>query len=564
MKILKKAAAVIIVAGIGYVLCFGGVTEKVTEKAADVIAAVYGVKKADAVNSEPVDIYVNHQKFSGEPAPNIFMTDRLVWLADAGTLSRIFDCEIERTDSGSVTVRKNDKSFVFTEDSPVVTTASGDRVYENAMLLEDDRVCLSVSAVSELFGGGFSWDEENHKIDVTLPEKVKDRLPASFDLREEGRIMPARSQGNLGTCWAFAALSAVESSLLPKYSETFAVDHMSMLNGFNISQNDGGDYNIALAYMSSWKGPVYETDDPYGDNVTDKNLKAVRHLQEAVNIAPKDYEKIKLMISEYGAVQSSFYSDIEVTNTDSEFYNAGTAGYFYAGTTPANHDVVIIGWDDHYPKENFNVQPEHDGAFICQNSWGQEFGDDGCFYISYEDTNIGMNNMVYTRVEPADNYENIYQSDELGWIGAIGYNEPYAYFANKYHAKTPEELKAAAFYATGPDTAYEIYVVDKDASKDNLDMMKFVKSGVIEDAGYYTIPFDRHITVSGDFAVIVKIMTKDAVHPVAIEYCGENGEFDADLDDGEGYISYNGKYWQSAEDSYACNLCLKAFTNTIR
>lgn len=56
-----------------------------------------------------------------------------------------------------------------------------------------------------------------------------------------------------------------------------------------------------------------------------------------------------------------------------------------------------------------------------------------------------MNNMVYTRVEPADNYDNIYQSDDLGWIGAIGYNEPFAYFANKYHADSAQALKACVF-----------------------------------------------------------------------------------------------------------------------
>lgn len=69
------------------------------------------------------------------------------------------------------------------------------------------------------------------------------------------------------------------------------------------------------------------------------------------------------------AVQSSFYSDIEVANADSEFYNAGTAGYFYSGSAKANHDVIIIGWDDNYPKENFHTPPKNDGAFICQNSW---------------------------------------------------------------------------------------------------------------------------------------------------------------------------------------------------
>ena len=52
---------------------------------------------------------------------------------------------------------------------------------------------------------------------------------------------------------------------------------------------------------------------------------------------------------------------------------------------------------------------------------------------------------MYTKVEDADNYDKIYQTDRLGWIGAIGYNEPEAYFANKYSADGIEALKAVSF-----------------------------------------------------------------------------------------------------------------------
>ena len=82
---------------------------------------------------------------------------------------------------------------------------------------------------------------------------------------------------------------------------------------------------------------------------------------------------------------------------------------------------MIIGWDDNYPKENFNLDIEGDGAFICKNSWGDEFGEDGCFYISYYDTYIGMHNVVYTRIDGPNNYDNIYQTDLCGWVGQLGY-----------------------------------------------------------------------------------------------------------------------------------------------
>lgn len=562
MKILKRFVIILMITGAGCLLYFGGAAKDVSQKAADVIATFYGVKKADAVNSESVDVYVNGEKLS-EPSLDIFMNERLIWLAKAGTVSRIFKCEVNKIDDHTVSLIKDGKTFTFNDSSDIVTTPDGDKLYQSALIFKKDMIALSVEAAAELFGGSFSWDEESRKIEVTVPEDKTAELPERFDLRNESRVPEARSQGNLGTCWAFAALSAIESTLLPDVSESFAVDHLSLMNGFNISQNDGGDYNIALAYMASWKGPVYERDDPYGDNVTDASLEPVRHLQEAVNIQAKDYKKIKQMVYEYGAVQSSFYSDIEIANVNSEYYNSAEASYYYNGKMPANHDIIIIGWDDHYSADNFNHRPKNDGAFICQNSWGKEFGDDGCFYVSYEDTNIGVNNMVYTKIENADNYDKIYQSDSLGWIGAIGYNEPFAYFANKYHADGLEALKAVSFYATGPDTDYEVYAVCENAPENHLTDMEFLTSGHIEEAGYYTVKIPGSISVSGDFAVVVKMITKDSVHPVAIEYHGENHEFKADLSDGEGYISYNGKYWQRVEDNYDCNLCLKAFTDKI-
>ncbi len=102
--------------------------------------------------------------------------------------------------------------------------------------------------------------------------------------------------------------------------------------------------------------------------------------------------------------------------------------------------MVIIGWDDHYPKERFNHQPEGDGAFICLNSWGEGFGEDGCFYVSYYDTNIGDVNVLYSGITDPDYYTGIYQSDLCGWIGQVGYGQEEAYFANVYQAKAKEEL----------------------------------------------------------------------------------------------------------------------------
>ena len=176
-------------------------------------------------------------------------------------------------------------------------------------------------------------------------------------------------------------------------------------------------------------------------------------------IEGKDFEKIKEAVFKYGGVQTSIYSALRSSQSQSEFYNSSKNAYCYIGTEKPNHDVVIIGWDDNYSKENFSTAIEGDGAFICQNSWGGGFGDNGVFYISYYDTNIGVHNVVYTGVESTKNYDSIYQSDLCGWVGQIGYNKESVYGANVFTAQKNEKLRAAGFYAVGKDTTYQVYVV---------------------------------------------------------------------------------------------------------
>ena len=56
----------------------------------------------------------------------------------------------------------------------------------------------------------------------------------------------------------------------------------------------------------------------------------------------------------------------------------------------ANHGVTVVGWDDHFSKDNFlaDHKPPEDGAWIVRNSWGSNWGMDGYFYLSYFDQNI--------------------------------------------------------------------------------------------------------------------------------------------------------------------------------
>ena len=307
-----------------------------------------------------------------------------------------------------------------------------------------------------------------------LVTEEKAELPAVYDLREQKKAPAVKNQGELSTCWAVAASSALESALLPREKEVFAADHMSLQNSFSRKQSDGGDYTMVMAYLAGWQGPVLEAEDPYGDGISDESLTAVKHVQEMQVLQEKDYQSIKSAIYQYGAVQSSLYMDMDTAFSSSVYYNQINHSYLYPGEKKANHDILIIGWDDAYPAEKFNYQTKQDGAFICQNSWGTEFGEEGIFYVSYEDGSIGKNAICYTDIEDTDNYDHLYQTDLCGWVGRLGYGDGTCYFANLFQAERNEWLDAVGFYAVGPDTEYSVTVMDgeKDLSNALLEETK--------------------------------------------------------------------------------------------
>ena len=61
------------------------------------------------------------------------------------------------------------------------------------------------------------------------------------------------------------------------------------------------------------------------------------------------------------------------------------------------------------------------------------------------------------------------------------------------------------------------------------------------------------------FAVAVRVKTPESTYPIAAEFAlSEFGEA-VDLSDGEGYISSDGRNWESVEDTQNSNLCLKVY-----
>ena len=519
---------------------------------------------AASVNDDVITLNIGSRNYTSKDTP-LYMDDELQLMVPVRILRDSLNCSAHIYDEKTLVLQKRELSIRFSLGEDTCQVGEETVKLRSPLTKEADTYYIGMGDVAQLLGYDYQWDmAQNKAVGVDTMSDVG-FLPYKYDLREQQRVTAVKDQGAFGTCWAFATLTALESTLLPEEHLSFAEDHMTLCNSFNQGQNDGGDYTMSMAYLASWQGPVLAENDPYGDGKTDPTLKAVKHVQEMQVMESGDQQKIKEAVFKYGGVQTSIYTTLQNSRSTSVFYNSKTNAYCYQGSEKSNHDVVIIGWDDSFPKENFSTPPEEDGAFICQNSWGESFGENGVFYISYYDSNIGIHNVVYTKVEDVDNYDSIYQSDLCGWVGQMGYDRESIYGANVFRAKRAEQIEAAGFYATGKETSYDVYVVKNFKDTSSLEPAKRIKvaQGQLSNAGYYTIRFDKPVEVErGErFAVMIYITTPNAVYPMAIEYAADALTADVDISDGEGYISIRGSQWNRVEEQAKSNLCIKAYAS---
>ena len=401
--------------------------------------------------------------------------------------------------------------------------------------------------------------------------KADSPLPKTFSWADYGKKPTVRDQGSLGTCWALTAAEAVESALLPQTHLVLSADHISLQNGFDIEQDEGGDYSMIMSYMADFKGPVTEEEDPYGDGRSPQGLKAAVHVGEMRLLEGMSADRIRHMIYRFGAVQTSLSMDRTRTDRSRSFYyNEETCSYYDPVTEPLNHDVLVLGWDDTYSKNNFRKQPAHDGAWICQNSWGAGFGRNGIFYVSYEDANVfRKGGIAYTDVRAAGDAARVLETDSLGWQARQGYGNDSAWFAGVFETDSPQVLEAAGLYAVGPATAWRMVLVENFSGTDSLSEAASGKSGIplgcgwIENPGFYTLRLRQPLSLpAGErFAVVVFVDTPGTGRPVAVETRKDRYTDTVSLDGRESYISEDGTSWERTQTAYKTNVCLKLYTS---
>ncbi len=415
--------------------------------------------------------------------------------------------------------------------------------------------------------------------------------PHRYDLREQDAVTAVRDQVPYGTCWAHGALASLESTFRKAGKGTFDfsewhlayfayVDESPSLPAFTPWPvrpgedpvfDPGGHPWMSTALLARWTGTVDEADRPYQNakpwpesarpKASDPVLK---HLEQVLFLdnkdqPPADGKTIKKALMAHGAMAIRLLWDPRAFDPRENSYCNSLAD----GT---GHIVTIIGWDDSFPAERFVVNPGQNGAWLVKNSWGTEWGDKGCFWLSYADPTISQTTLFIG--SDATNFSRIYQYDPLGWIDSSGYGGDTAWFANAFTASglgsETEALKAVSFYAGQAGASYHIEVYIGTAGHNPRGGILAAEfDGKLAAAGYHTIRLPEEVTLKGGdlFAVVVRLTTPGYGSPIPLEYPEAGYSDKATARAGQSFISQHGDDWTdltAAVDN--ANVCLKAFT----
>jgi C1A family cysteine protease len=392
---------------------------------------------------------------------------------------------------------------------------------------------------------------------VVAPRAVA--LPAEYDLRDQGRVGPARNQLPHGTCWAFAVLGALESSLLPTHAVDLSEDHMVLTAGFDTPDGayvHGGTFSMAAAYLLRWSGPVLESQDPYGDGSSTTGLSPAVRVQNVLRVpggaTPTDTANVKYALMTYGAVASLIHWDLKYYNGD----------YWDPGGELANHGVLICGWDDSYPASAFKATPPGDGAWLVRNNWGAEWGRDGFFWVSYYDQLCGAGRgeqVAFESVDSAGAYTDVYSHDPLGEVGSYGYALERAWAANVFKARTDQPVVAVGFYTPVPASSYDVY------AGVSLKALESRGSGTLALPGFHTVRLTRPLLVRAgeEFVVAYRIQAPGTEYPISVEYQVLDYSSAATAAPWQSYTRSDEGDWEDLTGwNESANVCLKAYAGT--
>ena len=517
------------------------------------------------------------------------------------------------------------KSFLFAQVLALTLSAGG-----SVCKAKTDEVDFAADgkgevSVSEYGLVGF----ENMHFDDGEVEEDRDGLsrgssyPSYYSSVDEGYVTSVKNQLNTGACWAFSAISCIESDAIKNkrkiggkvrgtsldLSERHLVyftynpknDPLDNNKGDKVSFTydgqsfyRGGNSIMASVSLANGEGPVYDSEAPFSDGglKASKDYKGVLGLSSMDMIfatsgqAQKNSKAIKQAIMENGACV--FTIDYAFARN----YDTSPENYYYPKSNPlkTNHDVTVVGWDDSYPASKFTMNtPAGNGAWLVKNSWGDGWGESGYFWYSYYDPGLfsaWKYTMTTTRYDNNYFYSNMPLISDCGSRAHPGRSSS---FANTYTIKANgtgyEKIEAVGFGVSNSNCKYSIQLYGNSKAgkpKSGKKLLSKATTGKLKFAGYHVIELSKPVYVKSGSNVTVVVTVKDGDGDTVYFWVDEGKRTDSYTEMANpahyGYasIKYNAKIqkkkslwsieglngWLDIGKTYGESACINMYTDT--
>ena len=231
-------------------------------------------------------------------------------------------------------------------------------------------------------------------------------FPSSFDWRDVAGYdftTSIKDQGYCGSCYAFAAVASLESVIkIEKNNPNFDIDLSeqyvvsccrrecygcdggvgSKVFDWMCSSSYGDNAGAIVEDCFEYSGIDYkgyngidEDNDPVSCSDKCENWKEYKfEVEKTIDIGSGIYN-IKKNLLKYGPISATMVAsdDFALDYEDGVYVNKNLNNY------NPNHQVLIVGYQD---TERSLLKP-YDGYWICKNSWGTQWGENGYFKIAY-------------------------------------------------------------------------------------------------------------------------------------------------------------------------------------
>lgn len=322
-----------------------------------------------------------------------------------------------------------------------------------------------------------------------------------------------------GTCWLYAGVAGMGTAYAKKFGSYPSIEPLDLIDINYLNEKKEGFFlkeGSDPKETGGWQWILTETmSNGFGDYVIDSS----------VIIDVTDREAIKEAVRERGGVVAA------VNDTDTKY--KGWYGTYYTlnySKEDFDHDVTIIGYDDHFPKDYFNEPASEDGAWITYNS---SLGSAGFFYVSYC---APLKDCISHSV--TDKYGDILSYDAGNEQDRNIKTGDTTKTANVFHKAG--KLAAVGTYneSDKQDIKIEIYTAD---FKDIL----YTQDAVLDYHGYHTVVLDTPVDVT-DCAVAITYSKGAPVEGEDIDY--GPADYKTVSESGQSFV-YIDNNWKDMTDS---------------